>query len=38
MYNGDCLCKEMLVNYGFCLLFVLDNCLFCCEEFESYVY
>lgn len=35
MFKGDCLCKEILVEFGFCLLLVLDNCLLCFEEWEE---
>lgn len=34
MFKGDCLCKEILVEYGFCLFLVLDNWLLCFEEWE----
>lgn len=34
MYNGDCVCKENFVNYGFCLLLVFDNWLLKFYEFE----
>lgn len=37
MYWGDWVCKEMLVEYGFCLLLVLDNWLMKFEEFEVLV-
>lgn len=34
MYKGDRLCKEILVQYGFCLFFVLDNWFLQFEEWE----
>lgn len=34
MYKGDRFCKEILVEFGFCFLLVLDNCLFKFDEFE----
>lgn len=37
MFKGDCLWKEMLVEFGFCLFLVLDNCLFKFDEFEVLV-
>lgn len=37
MYKGDRSCKENFVEYGFCLLLVLDNWLLCFEEFEVIV-
>lgn len=37
MFNGDCVCKEMFVEYGFCLLSVFDNWLLIFDEFDVMV-
>lgn len=34
MYCGDFWCKFILVEYGFCLLFCMDNCLLKFEEWD----
>lgn len=38
MFNGDQVWKQVFVDYGFWFLLVFDNCLFCFEEFEKYMY